>query len=526
MPLRDYQENALAEISREWRQGARAVLLVLPTGGGKTAIGSEAIRRAVARGKSALFLAHRRELISQASKRLTAEGIHHGIVMAGVPTTAAPVQIASIDTLKARDTRPPANFVIWDESHHVSSDGWSALQAEYPNAHHLGLTATPCRADGKGLGDIFGAMVVGATVAQLTEGGYLVPCDIEAPAQKLSKKIAQDPVEAYLARCAGEKALVYAGSVKEAHSLAERFLRAGVSAAAIDGTTKAELRDEVLRRFASGEIRVLCNMAVLCEGFDCPDASVCIVARPVGHVGLWLQIVGRVLRPAPGKSRALVLDLAGSVHQHGLPEEPREYSLGGEGIVAQKTTSIVVCQLCGFARRGYPCARCGYMPAEVKLTVTGEPLVLVAGKFKPNDEKTAVSELARLAAERGHAPGWITHAFRERYGYEIGKQRYSAAKDYYESIREDLRKRRTEILEKERADDQRGERHEPNLQWCRVCSHHPQNKWKATDRKIECVFKDPSKCPKCQQLRTSYGAWMYCADHREADPGRDPGGAR
>jgi DNA repair protein RadD len=439
MPLRDYQENALAEISREWRGGARAVLLVLPCGGGKTAIGSEAVRRAVVRGKSALWLAHRRELIGQASERFTAEGILHGVVMAGVAPVVAPVQIGSVDTLNARALRPSADLIIWDECHHLHENGtWDEIYKSYPGAHHIGLTATPCRADGRGLGDLFEAMVTGSTVAELTQRGFLVPCDIVAPAAKLAKqKIAEDPLDAYLQRCKGQQALVYAGSVKGSVELAERFCAAGIPAAHIDGNTKAESRDAAIKGFKSGSIRVLCNMSVMTEGTDLPSASVCIVARPVGHVGLWLQIVGRVLRPAPGKSRALVLDLAGSVHQHGLPEEPREYSLGSEGIVTQKTTSIVVCQMCGFARRGYPCARCGYMPAEVKLTVTGEPLVLVAGKFKPNDEKTAVDELVRIAVEKSRKAGWINYAFKERYGYEISRSRYIAARALYESLSAD-----------------------------------------------------------------------------------------
>jgi len=445
--LRDYQEKALTEISAEWRNGKRSVLLVLPTGAGKTAVAGAALRMVGARGKSALFLAHRRELISQASKRLTSEGIAHGVVMAGVAPTKAFVQIASIDTLRARNERPLADLVIWDEAHHTGADSWGDIHERYPTAYHLGLTATPCRADGQGLGSVFDSMVVGATVAQLTEQGYLVPCDIEAPARKLkNQEIAQDPVDLYLGRFMGgtpldnsfsAKALVYAGSVQEAHELAKRFVACGVNAAAIDGTTKSELRDEVLQRFASGEIRVLVNMAVLTEGFDCPDAEVCIVARSVGHVGLWLQIVGRVLRPALGKTRALVLDLAGNVHQHGLPAEPRTYSLEGEGIVATASESApALCRNCGASPLKYPCWKCKFMPPEVKRTITGELLFLVGGKFEPKDEKTAVDELVLIAAQKKRKIGWICYAFKERYGYEISRNRYVAARAQYETLRE------------------------------------------------------------------------------------------
>lgn len=470
MPLRDYQEQALSGVSAEWKQGARSVLLVLPTGGGKTAIASEAIRRAVSRGKRCLFIAHRRELIAQTSRRLTAENITHGIVMADSPRTNAPVQVCSVDTLRARAERPAADLVIWDECHHQASEGWRLVAGDYPNAHHIGLTATPIRADGKGLGDLFQAMVVGATVAELTARGFLVPCDIVAPAGKLTRALAQDPVDALLALgtdAAGQwpKTLVYARSVKESHLLASRYLAAGVSAAAIDGTTRADVRDEVLRQFASGEVRVVVNMAVLTEGFDVPDASVCIVARSVGHVGLWLQIVGRVLRPAPGKAKAIVLDLAGSVHEHGLPEDERTYSLDAGIIKTPALSALGLCRMCGALQRGYPCGRCGFTPPEVRYSVTGEPLVLVSGRFNPKQEKTAVDALAAVAAAKGYSPGWITHEFKKRYGYEIGKQRYIAARAQYESIKtlkEDLEILKSNYESRKECDEKYGWSHQGN----------------------------------------------------------------
>ena len=438
MPLREYQEDSLRQISQQWRGGRRAVVLVLPTGGGKTAIAAEAIRRTVARGKKAIFLAHRRELINQASERFKSENIPHGILMAGKKTTEASVQIGSVDTFRARNLRPEASLVIWDECHHTVSDTWEAIHADYKDAHHLGLTATPCRYDGKGLGDVFDSMVVGATVEELTALGFLVPCEVEAPKERLSREyIAQDPVQAYLSRCAGEKALVYAASVEEAHALAARFLEIGIKAGAIDGTTKAGIRDDILKKFLSGELQVLCNMSVLTEGFDVPDATVCIVARPIGHVGLWLQILGRVLRPATGKARALVIDLHGSVHAHGLPDDPRVYSLEGNGIVAPQEDELIHCNQCGNLLRNFPCRRCGFIPrAKEEAIIINQPLVSIRAKLSRKDEIQVLDDLLRDCLRLGYKPGWIFHSFKRKYDYAISGYKASLIFNEYNRLLE------------------------------------------------------------------------------------------
>lgn len=440
MPLRPYQEEALAKVSASWRGGARSVLLVSPTGSGKTATAVEAALRAVKRGKKVLWLAHRRELIGQASKRITAEGLSdHGIILAGAKggNLSAPVQVASVDTLRARGLRPPADLVVWDEAHHTKAASWEEIHSSYPEAYHAGLTATPCRADGAALGDVFDSLVVAISVAELTQLGFLVPCDVEAPAAKLSaQEIAQDPVALWQKRCPGKKTVLYTNAVQEAHYLAQRFCSLGTPAAAIDGNTPTEERDLVLARFAAGELRVITNVAVLTEGWDCPDAEVCLVARSVGHEGLWLQMVGRVLRPAPGKERALVLDLAGNVHQHGLPEDPREFSLEGKGIRKASKVALQVCPMCGAARRFYPCARCGYEPQRASLSVTHEELKRIErpGKLTDKEERAVLASLTQQAVERNYKPAWVARQFAKRYHYEISNPRFTAVRKSYNAL--------------------------------------------------------------------------------------------
>jgi len=184
--LHAFQHDAVEHIERELEQRCK-LLLVAPTGSGKTVIASEIIKRAVAKYRTALFLAHRREIIQQTSAKLTANGVRHGIIMAGIdPRPMEPVQVASIDTLLVRGVRsdamrlPPADLLIFDEAHRARGRTREHLINLYPNASLLGMTATPCRGDGRGLGNIFDKMIECPQVAELITGGYLVPSRVYA----------------------------------------------------------------------------------------------------------------------------------------------------------------------------------------------------------------------------------------------------------------------------------------------------------------------------------------------------------
>jgi superfamily II DNA or RNA helicase len=437
--LRDYQERSLGEVSEAWRGGHRRVLLVQPTGSGKTRIGVEAMLRATARGKRALWLAHRRELVAQASQRVGAEGLpDHGVILADAArgNAAAPVQVASVDTMRARRVFPPADLVIWDEAHHTAAETWTAIHNRYPEAYHLGLTATPERGDGAPLVGLFDKLVVGATVLELQTAGYLVRCQVIAPPKKLKpKELAQEPLDAWQVHAAGRPTVLYTRTVGQAYQLAGDFQRIGIAAAALDGTTPTAERDATLSAFAAGEITVLANCMILTEGWDSPATEVCLVARSVGHAGMWLQMVGRVLRPSPGKAGALVLDLAGNVHGHGPPEAIREYSLEG-GI---KRLSHA-CAKCGAETLGYPCASCGYEPQSTGLKKPVET-VITRDELVPFESLEIVKRgdvLRRLEAEaieRGYKPGWVFHRFKSRFNSELPYSVYAPIKQRIEAAR-------------------------------------------------------------------------------------------
>lgn len=375
--LRPYQERAVSEALAA--VASHPTILVAPTGAGKTVMGAEAVVR---NGARALWIAHRRELIGQAHERLLRSGILSGIILAGRPATVAPVQVASIQTLARREP-PPADLVVIDECHHATADSYRALFDNYAHAKILGLTATPFRLDGIGLGDVgFRQIVVAASTAELCADGTLVEPTIFAPeSPDLSAvhtvagdfnqgeaadvmrgpKIVGRIVETWLARAQGRRTVVFAVNVEHSKSLRDRFRAAGVRAAHIDGTTGPAERAGILADLASHRIDVLCNCMILTEGWDLPALEVAIVARPTKSLQLHLQMLGRIMRAADGKAGALVLDHAGNYDRHGLPTRALTYSL--DGSVKAAAIDSKKCPACGLvlALGENPCPDCGYV---------------------------------------------------------------------------------------------------------------------------------------------------------------------
>lgn len=359
MSLRDYQSSALDRVAKSH---AQRVVLVSPTGSGKSVMGREWVRRRVAEGKRVLMVAHRIELLTQFASHAAKVGLTASIIAPGFPSDPyAPVQCASLDTLVARGSVPQADAVLWDECHHAAAETWTPVITQaLSEAKVLGLTATPQRSDGKPLGDIFGDMVVAANYSELLAAGHIVRCRVFRPETYLGSDFAQDPVDAYAAHGFGARGFVFCRSVKDSRELADRFTAAGIPAANIDGKMSQVKREGVLDRFKSGDLRLITNVFVLTEGFDVPDATVCLLARGAGHAGTYLQMVGRVLRPSPGKDSAIFIDLPGVSHEHGLPTADREYGLSGRAI---RTTgeSLRNCPHCGCTNRSVArvCIECG-----------------------------------------------------------------------------------------------------------------------------------------------------------------------
>lgn len=427
--LRDYQATGLDKVEAHWVAGQRSVCFVLPTGGGKSRVASELVTRAVNRGERVLAIAHRTELIVQLAEEFRGNGVRYvGLISPKhAPSPRAPVQVASTQTLLSRSERPTAELLIPDECHHYTADLWRTVIEDYPHARKCGFTATPELESGKALGEMFDALVVGATYSQLIADGHLLPCKVFQPPERLRKDLALDPVIAYQRYCPGQQTFVFATTVAQAEAIGAAFLAAEISAAVVHGKTSGGKRREALAAFESGRTQVLVNAFLLTEGVNITSASACILARKCLHVGTFLQICGRILRPHPGQTYATLIDLTGASLKHGLPTEDREYSLEGRGIRRLLTEQIRSCPKCGMV------VEPGQMECDNVEITTGEvcgfkwvpgvrtpPKFLslelrevYAGSETPDDAKRR--EWERLLSRSGVAKA--IHSFKETFGH-------------------------------------------------------------------------------------------------------------
>src|SRR5256885_1090616 len=355
------------------RQGAdaietapeRRVVAAAPTGSGKTLLGMELARRAIAEGRRVMVMAPRHELIQQFKERMdTWASGSYGIIAAGFKhwqNLYCQLQLASVDTLVSRVvkrhrlTLPAMDLVIADECNLYQSALRAGLLELFDGAKIVGLTATPGRYDGRPLGMTFQRLIEIETMRGLIDKGYLVQPTYYAPSAPDMKRVRTvagdynlkqtgermepllgDIVEHWLRLAYTRRTVVFASNVGQSGYLAERFRAAGVAAEHCDGSADLPHREAIFQRFRDGETQVLCNVDLCSYGFDLPELSCVVLARPTLSVVRYLQSVGRGLRAAPGKTDALILDHAGNVRRHGYAEEERHWSLDGRGKLPAK----------------------------------------------------------------------------------------------------------------------------------------------------------------------------------------------
>ncbi len=463
--LRKFQADAIELARNLFREGKRRIIMFFPTGSGKTVIAAHMIASATAKGQKILFLAHRRELIRQCSDKLHALGIGHGIIMANEPLSPrASVQVASIQTVIRRRDIGEFGLIFLDECHHCRSESYHRVLDRFPQAAVVGLSATPYRLDGKGLGEIFQTIVSTRTVKDLTADGFLVPARVFAPskidmrgvkitggdfnkqqmeAACCSTTIYGDIFSDWMKRGRGRPTVLFAVSVKQSQELCEKFQSAGVVAKHVDATTPPLDRDAILKSLGNGEIEILSNVGILTEGWDCPPASCAILARPTMSTCLHIQMIGRVLRPFRGKTDALILDHAGNHYRHGFITDVREVTL--EGLKRKpkkensKTPSVRICPKCYLCMpSGSPCCpACGHVfeteTREIKMVDADlhelrpwqdgmlkpfDPDAPKETKYRPRGEPGEwFARKLQQAKESGKNPRWAYHVFRSVWGY-------------------------------------------------------------------------------------------------------------
>ena len=460
MNLRPYQNKAIEDIRHHFSKGKKRILLVAPTGSGKTVIASSMMQKAKERSKFNLFVAHRRELVMQCSRKLSDFGLNHGVIMAEKsPNTMADIQVASIQTFASRKDRddfikPNADIVILDEAHRSVSGQFTELLKVYPNSFIIGLTATPIRNDGRGLGNIYEEIVECGSIKELTEQGYLVPNRIVAPTipdlQKIrivagdyekkaltkkmnTAKLVGDIVSHWIKYGENRATVVFATSIAHSKHIANIFRQNGVPSGHIDSEQNELERETQLANLNSGKIKVLSNCQILTEGWDQPKISCVIIARPTKSYPMYLQMIGRTLRPYPNKKDTLIIDHSGCVYEHGFPEDAGNWTLSTkkpktrdrikdpiQPIEKQPFTCVRCDTVYAPNRDDYACPNCALIPTKKeRIVLISEGRLVEMPKTKPNanDKQNFYAQLLFYCRQKGYKEGWASHTFKQKYGH-------------------------------------------------------------------------------------------------------------
>ena len=459
MELRPYQSSMIQETSQHWENGNQNIIGQLSTGGGKSVILSSIVS---GHDGACIVIAHRTELVSQLSLTLARFGIRHNIIAPKATIKEiisthcvdfnysfhdlrAPVYLASVDTLLRLDPTTAwfkhISLVIIDEAHHVLRENkWGRACQLFPAARGFFPTATPVRADGKGLGrehdGIMDQLVKGPNMRELITEGFLTDYRIFAPPSNLDlsqvkstasgdfspaplrnavhkSRITGDIVEHYLRIAPGKRGVTFAVDIKAAHDIALEFRLHDVPAEVISSLTPPLQRQSAMRRFRSGELLQLVNVDILGEGVDVPAIEVVSMGRPTESYSLFAQQFGRALRPIPGKTHAIIIDHVNNYARHGLPDVPREWSLEPRGRRSRSTPDDVIplktCLKClsVYTRFARECPHCGHYQAPQQRNAPE----FVDGDLFELDPDT----LARL---RGDAERNVTASPKLPYGLE------------------------------------------------------------------------------------------------------------
>ena len=469
MILRPRQEQVITDVRAAFASGKKSILVVAPCGFGKTVLFSKIAQLSAARNTRICILAHRDSLITQASEKLRACGVQHGIISPGYRSRGELVQVASTQTIVRRLDQYDFDLLIPDEAHHAISPTHLKIFGKYSKAKRLGFTATPCRTNGAGLDSVFDHMVLGPTPGELIEDGYLVEPVTYGPSHTLdlsgvgtqsgdynllelanhmdNPRITGDAIAAYSRICPGVPAMAYAVNVKHAQDVATAFCAAGYRAVAVHGKQDVKIIRAAISGLTDGSVQVLVSCNLVSEGTDVPAAVAVIGLRPTRSLALNIQMGSRGLRPlyAPGfdlstragrlasiaaspKPKAAILDHAANVFRFMPVDETHDWTLAGRKKRKRDGDSIAISlrqcpQPCGHTHRIAPrCPLCGYV-YPVSTTdpeiVDGElspidKIALRRAKWKEVAAARTIEQLEALAKSRGYHPQWAHHIMRER----------------------------------------------------------------------------------------------------------------
>lgn len=444
MPLRPYQIDLENGVRQAYREGYRSPCIVLPCGGGKSVIIADIAKQTTAKGNRVLFLVHRRELCDQIRNTFTRWGVNMRLCDIMMVQTAA----------RRLGKIPEPKLIITDENHHCLANTYRKIYDYFPDCRRVGVTATPVRLNGDGLGDVNDKLIIGVSAKWLIANNCLAPYDYYAPSivdlsgakisrgefdtssvEKLvlKKAVFGDVVSYYRKLADGKQAICYCTSIRHSIEMAAAFCSAGIEAEHIDGSTPKAERDEIVRKFKNGAIDILCNVDLISEGFDVPDCECAILLRPTQSLTLYIQQAMRCMRYRPGK-RAIIIDHVGNYARHGLPDDDREWTLAKKDRTqkVQKSEAaedtVTQCPTCFLTfhtrdENGDIVRICPYCEAEIPVKERKEieqkeaALEKIEGfciDYSDPYSCKSYNELLLYAKKHGYKPGWAYYQARKR----------------------------------------------------------------------------------------------------------------
>lgn len=450
--LRPYQEAAIEQIRGHYMKGTKKVLLHLATGGGKTVIFSYIMKKMAEAGKRPVMVVRGRQLVDQASERLRREGVSHGVMMAGhwnyQPTF--PVQICSIDTLRARDIAPQADLIVIDEAHMALSPSYVKFLAQYDDPFILAVTATPFME--KSMRHMADVIVKPVTVEELISQGFLVGPRNFAPStpdlsgveiSQATKDYKQDQLSTVMSQSflvgdiithwknivKDRPTICFAVSVVHSKNIVQQFLASGIPAEHCDADTPDAERYEILKRLESGETKVVCNVGILCTGVDMPYVGAIIMARPTKSYNLYIQQAGRGTRPFHEKSDFILLDHAGNLLRHGFITTDRNANL--DGTKEKSGPRVKQCKQCFAVYEGSRCPEGCEPPAEDGGEDKQRKILKLEGVLTelhalPTEAQIShdIEHLKRIRDMRGYKKSWVYYQIRDKWGIEVAARKF------------------------------------------------------------------------------------------------------
>lgn len=439
MNLRPYQTALVQKVHDNFKRGKKSACIVLPCGGGKSVIVAEIARRTTEKLNRVLFLVHRIELCEQIERTFRAWGVDMAFCQIMMVQTAC---------RRLKKLNPPS-LIITDESHHSKSTSYRRIYDFFPNAYRVGVTATPVRLDGTGLGDVYNTLIEGVSAKWLIENNFLSPYTYYAPTVAdlngikiqrgefetksaenvlFNRTVFGNVISHYRKLADGKQAICYCVSVKHSSAMADEFQDNGISAVHIDGTTPKAERQRIIEDFRNGKVKILCNVDLISEGFDVPDCECAILLRPTKSLTLYIQQAMRCMRYKPEKS-AVIIDHVGNYARFGMPDADRQWTLQDKPKKARQQAEnevkVLQCPECFYTFHPEDdvkvCPECGYVFPKKERTLEiedGAELKNITGfvlKYDDSpDQCRNMQDLQKYAKNHGYKSGWCWYQARQR----------------------------------------------------------------------------------------------------------------